>query len=57
MARIAGTLHEDKYTFMIIFRSFLLRIRDISDKIVDKIKTNVLCSVTFFENHAVYEIM
>ena len=25
-------------------------------KVVEKIKTNVLCSVSFFENHAVYEI-
>jgi hypothetical protein len=26
-------------------------------KVVDKIKTHVLCSTTFFENHAVYENM
>ena len=27
-------------------------------KVVEKIKTHILCSVTFFfENHAVYEIM
>jgi hypothetical protein len=31
--------------------------RNVSDKIVDKIKTHILCSVKFFENHAVYEIM
>jgi hypothetical protein len=31
--------------------------RNVLEKIVDKIKTHVLCSVTFFENHAVYEIM
>jgi len=27
-----GTLHEDQYTFLITFRSFLLRMRNISDK-------------------------
>ena len=26
-------------------------------KVVEKIKTHILCSVTFPENHAVYEIM
>jgi len=26
-------------------------------KVVEKIKTFILCSVTFFENHAVYEKM
>jgi hypothetical protein len=26
-------------------------------KVVDKIKTHILCSITFFENCAVYEIM
>jgi len=27
-----GTLHEDQYTFFIISRSFLLRMRNVSDK-------------------------
>jgi hypothetical protein len=26
-------------------------------KVVDKIRTHILCSVTFCENHAVYEII
>jgi len=26
-------------------------------KVVEKIKTHILCSVTFFENHAVCEIL
>jgi len=26
-------------------------------KVVEKIKTHILCSVTFFESSAVYEIM
>jgi hypothetical protein len=58
MARITGILHEDQYKFIIIFRSFLLRITDISDKVLDKIKSKQsLCSVRFFENLAVYGIM
>jgi len=32
MTRIAGTLHADQYTCLIIPRSFLLRIRNVSDK-------------------------
>jgi hypothetical protein len=26
-------------------------------KFVEKIKTHILCLITFFENHAVYELM
>jgi len=33
MTRITGTLHEDQYTFMIIRRSFLLGMRNVSDKL------------------------
>jgi hypothetical protein len=29
LTRITGTLHEDQYTFLIISRSFLLRIRNV----------------------------
>jgi hypothetical protein len=46
MTRISGTLHEDGYTCMIISRSFLLRMRNISDKFVEKIKTHILCATT-----------
>jgi len=48
----------DKYTFLIISRSVLLRMRNVSDKVVEKIQTHILCSVTFFKkNRVVYEIM
>jgi len=59
LTRKTGTLHEDRYTFLIISRSVLLRIRNVSDKVAEKITIHVLCSVTFFssENHALYEIM
>ena len=30
---MTGTLHEDRYTFLIISRSFLLRMKNVSDKI------------------------
>ena len=42
-----GTLHEDQQTFM-MSRSILLRMRNISDKIVEKIKTHILWSITFY---------
>jgi len=55
--RIKGTLYEDHYTFLVICRSVLFGMRNVSDKFVEKIKTHILCSVIFFfENLAVYEI-
>jgi hypothetical protein len=44
-------------THFFISRSFLLRMRNVSDKIVEKIKTHLSSSVIFFLNRAVYEIM
>jgi hypothetical protein len=32
LTRIIGTLHADRYTFLIISRSVLLRMRNVSDK-------------------------
>ena len=55
-----GTLLEDQYTFLIISRSDLLRIRNVSEKIVEKIETHILPSITFFfffENRVGYQIM
>ena len=43
-----GTLHEDQYTFLIISRSVVLRMRNVSDKFVEKIKTQIFRSVTLF---------
>jgi hypothetical protein len=43
---------------MIISRSIIFKMRNVSNQLVDKIKTPVLCSITFFYgNRAVYEIM
>jgi hypothetical protein len=41
---------------MKIFRLIPLRMRNVSDKIVKKIKTHILCSIPYSENRAVYEI-
>jgi hypothetical protein len=42
MTRLTDNLHEDKYTFFIISRSVLLRMKDASDKVVENIKTHIL---------------
>ena len=52
-----GTLHEDQYTFLIISRSVLIRMRNVAEEIVQKFKTHLLCSISPPENRAVYEIM
>jgi len=48
LTRITGTLHEGLCTSMIIGRSALLRMRNVYTKIVEKIETHILCSITFF---------
>ena len=53
---MTGTLHEDQYTFLITSRSFLLRMRNISDKSLKKIKTHFEFS-NVLENRTFYEIM
>ena len=47
LKRITGTLHAGLCTFKIISCSVLLRMRSVSDKIVEKIKSDILCSITF----------
>jgi hypothetical protein len=45
-----GTLHEDLCAFMIICRSDLLRMRNVSGRFVEKIRPQILCSkITFLE--------
>ena len=56
--RITGTLHEYLYTFITVSRLVLLKIRNVSDKSVEKFKTYILYSLTFFpEKLVVYEKM
>jgi hypothetical protein len=42
-----GYLREDLCIFMIISRPFRVTMRHVSDKVVEKIKTHILCSITF----------
>jgi hypothetical protein len=49
MTRITGTLHEYLFTFMVIQCWVILRMRKFSDKTVQKIKTHILSSKTFFQ--------
>jgi hypothetical protein len=52
---IMGTLPEGQCAVLVISRSVLLRMKNISDKFVRKIKSHLMFSI--FLNHAVYEIM
>jgi hypothetical protein len=54
--RISGILHEDQNTFMIIFRSVLLRMRSVSDKFCRE-NQNIHFMIINFFYRAVYEIM
>ena len=40
--------HNGMASIKEISRSVLLRMRNVSDKTVEKIKTQILCSITFF---------
>ena len=58
MTIITVPLHADRYTFSIIYRSVLLRMKNIPHKCIETGNTHfVLNKFFFFENHAVYEIM
>jgi hypothetical protein len=49
LTRLTGTLQEDQYTFLIISHSVLRRVRNVSREISEKIKTKILCSITFLQ--------
>jgi len=55
MTRITGTLHGNQYTFLIIAHSFLIIMRNGSDKSCRKKKEK--SNNFLFENPAVREIM
>jgi len=42
---------------MKISRSVLLRMRNVTEKTLEKIKTHILCPISASENRVVYEIM
>jgi hypothetical protein len=47
LTRIPGTSNEDQYTFFIISRSILLRMRNVSDKICRGNQNTLFCSTNF----------
>ena len=58
LIRLDGTLPEDRHTFLIILRSVLLRMRNVSDKsCTENQNTHFVFSNFFSESRAVYEIM
>jgi hypothetical protein len=53
-----GTLHEDQYTFSIISRSFLFKMRNVSDRSYrENQNTHLIFGKGFFLNNSFYEIM
>ena len=58
LTRITGTIRADQYTFLIISRSILLRMRNVSDKSCREYQnTHFVSSSSFLDNGTVYEIM
>jgi hypothetical protein len=55
LTSIAGTLYENQCTFLIISRSFLLKMQNISEKMVEKLAKHFMFN-NVFENRAVCEI-
>jgi hypothetical protein len=43
-----GTLYEDQFTFLIVFRSVPLKMKNVSRKVVEKIKTHFFVWCNFF---------
>jgi len=53
-----STLHEDKYTFMVICHLVLPRMTNVSDKSSrENQNTHFMVNKFFFLNHAIYEVM
>jgi hypothetical protein len=50
-------LHEDQYTFLIISRSVVLRMRNVSDGSCREKTRTILYSLALFEDRAVCEIV
>jgi len=48
MLRMTGTLHGDVSTLIVVSRLFLPGMRNVWVKVVEKIKTHLLYSITFF---------
>ena len=55
--KMAGTLHEDLFTLMIISRWIILRMRNIAGKRCRERQNKFFVQQLFLENHAFYAIM
>ena len=56
LTRIMSISHEEKHTFVSYLAQFFLEWEIFQTKILEKIRTFNLCSVTPPQNHTVYEI-
>jgi len=54
---MTSTLHEGKYTFTVISRSVILRVKNVLDKFCRENQNTHLTLSNCFKNLAVYEIM
>ena len=57
MTWLTGTLYGGRYTFLIIYRSVLLSMRNVSDKSCKENQNIHLCSIIFSRKYCFYEIM
>jgi len=55
--RMVGSLHEDRFTLFIISHSFLCRKNIFWEKVVEKIETYLVFSITYFWKLHLYDIM
>jgi len=55
LERIAGTLHEDQYTFLLHRAQFYLELKMLQTKVVEEIKTHFLFSNFFFKSCRLWE--
>jgi hypothetical protein len=55
LTRITGILHVDQYTFMRLSLSFLIRMRNVSDKICTEIENRCFMFNNFSESRVFYE--
>ena len=54
---MTSAFHEGVFTFLTISHRLLVRMRNASDKVAEKIKTQVLRTVPFFPKIVSFEIM
>ena len=43
-----GTVHEDRYKFLVVSRSVLPRMRKVTNKVLEKTEVQNICSTNFF---------